>query len=109
MSYRASVGLSCTTSVWEKVCEVDTCFERVGDLCLCLCLYRDCDGAAVELPKPGLYSTGMLFLDRDTAAESEKMFTDMATSFNLKVGTQAARDSAWHMLTHTVSNTETPR
>ncbi|XP_071114158.1 uncharacterized protein [Haliotis cracherodii] len=46
---------------------------------------RDCNGAAVELPKPGLYSTGMLFLDRDTAAESEKMFTDMATSFNLKV------------------------
>ena len=40
----------------------------------------------VELPSPGLYATGILFMDRDTAEHSEGHFKQLADDLNIQVG-----------------------
>ena len=54
---------------------------RITSCCFCLC--REEQG--VRLPDKGRYATGMLFLDKATHSEAEKLFTELAATCALKV------------------------
>ncbi|XP_033635249.1 putative glutamate synthase [NADPH] [Asterias rubens] len=43
------------------------------------------DELDINLPGPSHYATGMIFLDRDTAPQCKKLFTDLATQCKLKI------------------------
>jgi glutamate synthase domain-containing protein 1 len=40
----------------------------------------------IDLPEPGKYATGMLFVDKDETDKVKVVFTRMAEEFHLKVG-----------------------
>jgi glutamate synthase (NADPH/NADH) len=46
------------------------------------CAKKDC---GVTLPAPGLYATGFLFLDKNTAPEAEKLFEALAVTCKIKI------------------------
>ena len=45
-----------------------------------------CQDPPVDLPAPGDYVTGMLFVDPETKDKAEGLFEEMATKYGLKVG-----------------------
>lgn len=49
-------------------------------------LFHSAAGYDGVLPEPGMYATGLLFVDRATAKQAEATFASFAEKYGLRVG-----------------------